>query len=42
LMWGMEILDEIHAPVLGIVLNGVDLASEYYSYGTPKYYYQHA
>jgi succinoglycan biosynthesis transport protein ExoP len=42
LMWGMEILEEIHAPVLGIVLNGVDLQAEYYSYGTPKYYYQHA
>jgi polysaccharide biosynthesis transport protein len=42
LTWGMEILEEIHAPVLGIVLNGVDLASEYYSYGTRKYYYQHA
>jgi polysaccharide biosynthesis transport protein len=42
LLWGMEILEEIHAPVLGIVLNGVDLQSEYYSYGTPKYYYQHA
>jgi succinoglycan biosynthesis transport protein ExoP len=42
LMWGMEILEEIHAPVLGIVLNGVDLQSEYYSYGTPKYHYQHA
>jgi len=42
LTWGMEILEEIHAPVLGIVLNGVDLQSEYYSYGTPKYYYQHA
>ena len=42
LMWGMEILEEIHAPVLGIVLNGVDLQSEYYSYGTPKHYYQHA
>jgi polysaccharide biosynthesis transport protein len=42
LSWGMEILDEIHAPVLGVVLNGVDLQSEYYSYGTPKYYYQRA
>ena len=42
LTWGMEILEEIHAPVLGIVLNGVDLQSEYYSYGTPKYSYQHA
>jgi len=40
LTWGMEILEEIHAPVLGIVLNGVDLQSEYYSYGTPKYSYQ--
>lgn len=42
LSWGMQILEEIHAPVLGIVLNGVDLQSEYYSYGTPKYSYQHA
>lgn len=32
-----EILKEIHAPILGVVLNGVDLKSEYYSYG----YYGH-
>jgi succinoglycan biosynthesis transport protein ExoP len=28
-----DILKEIHAPILGVVLNGVDLKSEYYSYG---------
>jgi Mrp family chromosome partitioning ATPase len=28
-----EILRELRVPVLGIVLNGVDLRSEYYWYG---------
>jgi succinoglycan biosynthesis transport protein ExoP len=31
--WSLEILEELKAPVLGVVLNGVDLDAEYYSYG---------
>lgn len=37
LMWSLEILEELDAPVLGIVLNGVDLDSEYYAYGINGY-----
>jgi capsular exopolysaccharide synthesis family protein len=37
MMWGMEILEDLRAPVLGIVLNGVDLQSEYYAYGADRY-----
>ncbi len=33
LMWSIELLEEVHAPVLGVVLNGVNLQSEYYAYG---------
>jgi len=33
MMWSIELLEEVHAPVLGVVLNGVNLQSEYYSYG---------
>ena len=37
LIWGIELLEEVQAPLLGIVLNGVDLQSEYYSYGVDNY-----
>ena len=33
IMWSVDILEELHASLLGIVLNGVDLNLEYYSYG---------
>jgi capsular exopolysaccharide synthesis family protein len=33
IMWSVDILQELHASLLGIVLNGVDLQLEYYSYG---------
>ena len=36
-MWSMELLEGSHAPVLGIVLNDVNLESEYYSYGANQY-----
>lgn len=29
----LEILEDLKAPILGVVLNGVDLNAEYYSYG---------
>ena len=37
MVWSIELLEEVHAPLLGIVLNGVDLQSEYYSYGVDKH-----
>jgi succinoglycan biosynthesis transport protein ExoP len=33
----LEILEDLKAPILGVVLNGVDLNAEYYSYGVGKY-----
>jgi polysaccharide biosynthesis transport protein len=33
IMWSVDILEELNASLLGIVLNGVDLSLEYYSYG---------
>jgi Mrp family chromosome partitioning ATPase len=33
----LEILDDLKATVLGVVLNGVDLKAEYYSYGMKDY-----
>jgi len=33
----LEILEDLKAPILGIVLNGVDLDAEYYSYGVKEY-----
>ena len=35
--WSLEILEELKATVLGVVLNGVDLDAEYYSYGVKSY-----
>ncbi|MBZ5641187.1 MAG: polysaccharide biosynthesis tyrosine autokinase [Acidobacteriia bacterium] len=35
--WSLEILDELKARVLGVVLNGVDLDAEFYSYGFKGY-----
>jgi capsular exopolysaccharide synthesis family protein len=35
--WSLEILEELKATVLGVVLNGVDLNAEYYSYGMKDY-----
>jgi polysaccharide biosynthesis transport protein len=37
LLWSLEILAELDAPVLGVVLNGVDLDAEYYAYGVNDY-----
>jgi capsular exopolysaccharide synthesis family protein len=33
----LEILEDLKAPILGVVLNGVDLNAEYYSYGVKEY-----
>jgi polysaccharide biosynthesis transport protein len=33
MMWSLEILEGLRAPVLGLVLNGVNLQAEYYFYG---------
>ena len=35
--WSMEILQELKGNVLGVVLNGVDLDEEFYSYGFKNY-----
>jgi capsular exopolysaccharide synthesis family protein len=35
--FSMDILDDLKATVLGVVLNGVDLKEEYYSYGMKHY-----
>lgn len=37
--WSLEILEDVHAPVLGLVLNGINLQFEYYSYGVKNYAY---
>jgi capsular exopolysaccharide synthesis family protein len=37
LTWSLEILEELKAQILGVVLNGVDLDAEYYSYGVKDY-----
>ena len=37
---GLEILEELRAKTIGVVLNGVDLKSEYYSYGAADYAYR--
>jgi capsular exopolysaccharide synthesis family protein len=36
-MFSLEILEDLKATVLGVVLNGVDLKAEYYSYGMKDY-----
>jgi capsular exopolysaccharide synthesis family protein len=36
-MFSLEILENLKATVLGVVLNGVDLKEEYYSYGIKDY-----
>ena len=36
-MFSLEILENLKATVLGVVLNGVDLKEEYYSYGMKDY-----
>jgi polysaccharide biosynthesis transport protein len=36
-MFSLEILENLKAPVLGVVLNGVNLKEEYYSYGMKDY-----
>jgi len=36
----MEILDEARGSVLGVVLNGANLSSEYYAYGPARGHYQ--
>jgi hypothetical protein len=36
-MFSLEILENLKATVLGVVLNGVDLKEEYYSYGMKNY-----
>jgi len=33
LSWTLEILGDVQSQILGVVLNGVDLSSEYYGYG---------
>jgi capsular exopolysaccharide synthesis family protein len=33
MMWSIDILEELNASLLGIVLNGVNLESDYYGYG---------
>jgi polysaccharide biosynthesis transport protein len=40
MMRSMEILDEARGSVLGVVLNGANLHSEYYAYGPGKHYYK--
>jgi succinoglycan biosynthesis transport protein ExoP len=37
LTWSLEILEELKAQILGVVLNSVDLDAEYYSYGVKDY-----
>ena len=37
ILLGLEILDELQANTIGVVLNGVDLQAEYYSYGVLDY-----
>lgn len=39
LMWSVEIFEELQAPLLGVVLNGIDLQQEYTSYGGYGYAY---
>jgi capsular exopolysaccharide synthesis family protein len=36
-MFSLEILEDLKASVLGVVLNGVDLKTEYYNYGMKNY-----
>jgi capsular exopolysaccharide synthesis family protein len=36
-MFSLEILEDLKATVLGVVLNGVDLKAEYYTYGMKNY-----
>lgn len=36
-LFSLEILEDLKATVLGVVLNGVDLKAEYYSYGMKNY-----
>jgi capsular exopolysaccharide synthesis family protein len=36
-MFSLEILEDLKATVLGVVLNGVDLKAEYYAYGMKNY-----
>ncbi len=36
-IFSLEILEDLKATVLGVVLNGVDLKAEYYSYGMKDY-----
>jgi hypothetical protein len=36
-MFSLEILEDLKATVLGVVLNGVDLKEEYYGYGIKDY-----
>src|SRR5579863_218247 len=38
-MFSLEILEDLKATVLGVVLNGVDLKDEYYAYGMKDYSY---
>jgi len=40
IVWSLEILEDLHAPVLGLVLNGINLNFEYYSYGVKDYAYE--
>jgi polysaccharide biosynthesis transport protein len=35
--WSLEILEDLKVSILGVVLNGVDLHAEYYSYGVKDY-----
>ena len=35
--FSLDILEDLKANVLGVVLNGVDLKEEYYSYGMKNY-----
>jgi capsular exopolysaccharide synthesis family protein len=42
MIWSAEMLAEIHAPVLGVVLNGVDLDSGYYGYRYGHELYTHS
>ena len=36
MVWSTELLFDVQAPVLGVVLNGVDLQRDYYGYGAYK------
>jgi succinoglycan biosynthesis transport protein ExoP len=40
MMRSMEILEEARGSVLGVVLNGANLHSEYYAYGPGQHYYK--